>query len=443
MPKNVAWREGLFIRPQHFQQNSYAVTTEMMRRASTAQANRWGLFDLKIDDQLLAQGKISLISASGILPDGTLFDTEDIIEKLTIEIVQEDSGKAIYLGLPLLYPNEDNIYFEEHTPLATRYRAKIENEIPNTNAGEESHADIAFSYLNFKLLKEGEKREGFSCIQITQVGNVTANNTISLDEHFSPTYLHLHKAPSLSSKLNELQGMLHYRAEKLAEKIEGGTLQTTELGDYLILQLINRAEGRLHYFVTQENLHPGDLYLELVSLIGELAVFMKKEKRLLQQFTYIHEKQGISFETVFHEIKSLLSNVLESSSVRVPLDKHNYGISIAMLKEKSLLENSSFVLAASSNIDSTKLEKLLLDNLKIGTVEEIRNLVNHHLPGFKLTPLSSVPREIPYRVNQSYYRIMLDPKDIQKLHKSSGMALHYPETPNLMIEFVLWSIKTK
>jgi len=443
MPKSVAWREGLFIRPQHFQQNNYTQQTEMMQRTLLSGANMWGLFDLEIDDQLLSMGKLSLVSASGILPDGTLFNSQDFIEKLTLDIDKEDGGKAVYLALPLNYANEKNTYYEEQEPLPTRYVAKTHHDVPNTNAGEESQADIIFAHPNFKLFKEGDELDGYSVIQIAKIGSVTVNNTVTLESGFNPTFLHLHKASNIVSKLNELQGMLRYRAEKMADKVSGGSLQATELGDYLILQLLNRTESRLHYFMTQEAIHPAELYLDLVSLIGELAVFMKKEKRLVEQFTYIHKQQGFCFDEIFLELKKLLSHVLESSSTRIPLDKHRYGVHIAMLRDKAILDDSSFVLAVSSNIDEAKLKKLLLDNLKIGTVEEIRNLVNHHLPGFKIVPLSAAPREIPYRVNQSYFRISMSTEERQKLLRASGLALHYPETENLTIEFILWAIKNQ
>ena len=443
MPKSVAWREGLFIRPQHFQQNNYALYSEMMQRTLISSPNVWGLSDFEIDDKLLNMGKISLLSASGILPDGTIFDTKDFVSTLTINIDKDDEGKAIYLALPLNYANEDNTYYEEQEALPTRYVAKTEHEVPNTNAGENSMADIIFAYLNFKLCKEGEMMDGYSVIQVAQISTVTVNNTVSLDRGFSPTYIHLHKAKNIVSKMDELQGMLRYRAEKLTEKISGGSLQATELGDYLMLQLLNRTESRLHYYTSQEKLHPADFYLELVSLIGEMAVFMKKEKRLVEQFTYVHAKQGLCFDEVFLELKTFLSQVLESNSTLIPLDKHKYGVHIAMLRDKALLANSSFVLAVAANIDEGKLKKLLLDNLKIGTVDEIRNLVNHHLPGFKIVPLSAAPREIPYRVNQSYFRINMNSEEREKFLRASGLALHYPETESLNIDFILWAIKNQ
>lgn len=441
MPKNIAWREGLFIRPQHFQQNNYAFATELMQRTIESGSNKWGLFDLKIDDQLLSMGKISIISASGILPDGTYFNSSDFPTQLTLDIDKQDNGKNIYLALPLLYRNEDNTYFEDDEFLPVRYVAKIDRDILNTNIGENSKADIAFSYHNFLLKKEGDKLDGYAVLQIASIGNVTVNNIVSLDENFKPTYTHLEKSDFLLSQLHELQGMVQYRVERLVEKLAGGSVEATELRDYLILQILNRTSSRLHYYATQEHIHPSELYLELVTCIGDLSIFMKKEKSISTHFTYIHKEQGKCFESVFMEVKKLLSLVLESKSVLIPIDKHNYGVRIALLKDKNVLKDSIFVLAISSNIDANKLKRLLLDNLKIGTVDEIRNLVNHHLPGFGIVPLTTAPREIPYKVNQSYYRITLKQEDKQKLSKTSGLALHYPETDNLGIEFLLWAIK--
>jgi len=441
MPKNIAWREGLFIRPQHFQQNNYAFTTELMQRTIASGSNMWGLFSLEIDDQLLSIGKLSVISASGFLPDGTYFHQTDFPTQLTLDIETKDNGKAIYLALPLYYANEDNTYFEEQDEFPVRYKAKVDRDVPNINIGEDSKADVTFLYPNFMLKKEGDKLDGYAVIQIATIGNVSVNNIVSLDDSFVPTYLHLEKSEFLMMQLHELEGMIRYRVERLVEKLAGGSVEATELRDYLILQILNRTASRLHFYETQEYTHPSELYLELVTCIGDLSIFMKKEKTISKEFTYTHKQQGKCFEDVFMEVKKLLSLVLESKSILIPIDKHNYGVRIALLKDKNVLQNSIFVLAISSNIEENKLKRLLLDNLKIGTVDEIRNLVNHHLPGFGITPLTTAPREIPYKVNQSYYKINISSEDKQKLLKTSGLALHYPESDNFSIEFLLWAIK--
>ncbi|WP_457593509.1 type VI secretion system baseplate subunit TssK [Hydrogenimonas sp.] len=443
MPKRVAWREGLFIRPQHFQQTCYSVTDEFMLRSRMDGPNRWGLFELSIDTPLLSAGKFSLSNISGVLPDGTIFGHGDFVKRPTLDILPEDAGKNIYLALPLNFPDEENTWFEEGEPLPTRYMAVTENDIPNMNAGENSRADITFAYPNFTLLKEDEKRDGYSTIQVARIGEIGVNGAVSLDETFQPTFLHLDAAGTIASRLGELEGILRFRAEKIAEKISTGSLQTAELGDYLLLQLINRTIARLHYYATQKGIHPGDLFLELTSLLGELAVFMQKEKRPSKKHTYIHAEQYRSFDHLFQDLKEYLNQAIESKSVRIPLEKHRYGVHTAMLKDKSILHHSHFILTAAANTDENKLKKLLMDNLKIGSIEEIRNLVNHHLPGFKITPLAAAPREIPYRVNQSYFSIRISKEEREKLMQSAGLAMHYPETKNLQLEFSLWAIKNR
>ena len=439
MPKQIAWREGLFIRPQHFQQSSYAQNSEMMLRTKLSGSNMWGLMSLNLDDQLLSMGKISCVSAEGILPDGTFFTDNDFISTLSIDINKEDEGKNIYLTLPLNNQFEDNTYFEEQEEVPTRYVAKTHSDVVNTNMDEDSKADITFAYPNLKLSKEA--REGYSYIQIAKIATVSANNTVTLDEAYNPTYIHLHKAAHILTKLDEFKGMIRYRAEKLIEKISSDRLKSTELRDYLILQLLNKYESKLHYFATQENIHPGELYFELSSFIAELAVFMSKEKRLGREFTYVHKEQHASFEGLFLEIKTLLGQALESASTLVPLDKHKFGVHIASLQDKSVLVNSIFVLAISGDLEGNKLKKLLVDNLKIGTVEDIRNLVNHHLPGFGYAPLATAPKEVPYRVNNLYFAITLKNSDKENLVKSTGLALHFPDTDKYNIEFMLWSIR--
>lgn len=439
MPKYIAWREGLFIRPQHFQQNNFNQLAEMMIRTSISAENRWGIISLDIDNQVLSIGKVSCVSATGIMPDGTLFTSNDFLSTLSIDIDKSDEGKYIYLSLALSHENEDNIYFEEQEEVPTRYLAKTHTGVPNTNAGEDSKADITFAYLNLKLSKE--LRNGYTNIPIARIATVSDNNIATLDESYEPIYLHLNKAKYILSKLDELQGVVQNRAKRLLEKISTDRLKSTELRDYLMLQLLNKYESQLHYYNTQDNVHPGDLHRILSSFIAELAVFATTNKRLDTQYTYVHKDQFDCFNIIFREIANMLGQALESASSIIPLHKHKFGVHIATLQDKSILSNSTFLLAITGDIEENRLKKLLIDNLKIGTVEEIRNLVNHHLPGFTYNPLTTAPKEIPYRVNNLYFGITLKNADKEELIKSSGIALHFPDTDKFNIEFVLWAIR--
>ncbi len=440
MQHRVVWKEGLFMRPQHFQQSDRYFSHELMTRTKELGANAWGLFDMNIDSHYLGAGKVVLNSAAGIMPDGTLFHLDAKSDALSLELKSDDSAKALYLALPISMHHSDEIHFPEQKNRVTRMVAENIDNVPNVNAGEMSETDLLGARYNFKLLLEEDLNEGYVKIKLGNIGDVSASGVVSLDETYMPTFLHLHASTDLLAKMNELVSTLSYRAEKLSEKLSDATVQATELGDYLMLQLLNRTQSRLHYYFTQDRIHPSELFLELSSLVGELAVFMKKEKRILEQFEYDHEFQGESFDKVITELNDMLSMVLEQNSISLPVEKQKYGIHTSKISEKSMINNSSFVFAVKADLEGDKLKKLLLANLKMGSIETIRDLVNYHLGGFKLISLTTAPRQIPYKVNYLYFKVELESEDKEKLARSGGFAFHLAgELPN--VEYTLWAIR--
>jgi type VI secretion system protein ImpJ len=440
MQPRVVWREGLFMRPQHFQQSDRYFTHELMTRTKELGANAWGFFDMDIDKHHLGSGKIVLNYAAGVMPDGTLFQITSKTDSLSMDVKVEDSSKALYLALPITMQNSDEIHFQEQNNRITRLIAHTITDVPNSNAGEDSSADVLGARYNFKLLLEEDVNEGYVKLKLGNIGDVSASGVVSMDGDYMPTYLHLHAADALTSKMNELMSTLSYRAEKLSEKLSDSNVQATELGDYLMLQLLNRTQSRLYYYMSQDRMHPSELFLELTSLIGELAVFMKKEKRLLEQFAYDHELQGQSFDMVIAELNSMLSMVLEQNSISLPVELRQHGVYISTVADKSIINTSSFVFAVKADMEGEQLKKLLLANLKMGSVETIRDLVNYQLAGFTLKPLASAPRQIPYKVNYLYFKLDLKDEDKVKLARSGGFAFRMPtELPG--VEYTLWAIR--
>ncbi len=441
MENKVIWKEGLFIRPQHFQQNDRYYNYELMTRTYQSRQNNWGFFEFKINEHLLSTSKIIVENASGILSDGTLFNISSKDSyTLSLDINTSDMNKYIYLSLPINIKNSDEVHFEEHKNLLTRYKSKTLSNVPNTNTSETSNCDLSVAQYNFKLLREDELNDSSINIKIAKVGNVSNSGIVSLDESFIPTFLHLNSSKYLLSKVNELISTLNYRSEKLAQKVSDSVLQSSELGDYLMLQVLNKYNSSFHFLLTQDKVHPDELFKELSLLAGELAIFMKKEKRLLQQFDYDHFDQTSSFENILNELKSMLTMVLEQNSISLPIEERKYGIYIAPIKDRELIKNSSFIFSVNADLSAEKIKEILVTGLKIGTIETIKNLVNYHLVGFKIKPLSNPPKEIPYRINHLYFKLELNDKNEAELLKSAGFAFHLSSTlPN--VSYALWAIK--
>ena len=56
----VVWSEGLFLRPQHFQQQERYLEAYIEGRAATLHPYSWGLTELEIERDLLGIGKLGL-----------------------------------------------------------------------------------------------------------------------------------------------------------------------------------------------------------------------------------------------------------------------------------------------------------------------------------------------------------------------------------------------
>src|ERR1035438_9114788 len=70
----VAWTEGLFLRPQHFQQLERFVEKLIADSSEFSVPYGYGFAKLEIDQELSKLGKVAVASAQGIFPDGTPFD---------------------------------------------------------------------------------------------------------------------------------------------------------------------------------------------------------------------------------------------------------------------------------------------------------------------------------------------------------------------------------
>ncbi len=70
----VVWTKGMFLSPQHFQvQDQHFEDLIQFRFGSSNYAN-YGVTDLQLDAEAVANGIVKITSARGLLPDGELFD---------------------------------------------------------------------------------------------------------------------------------------------------------------------------------------------------------------------------------------------------------------------------------------------------------------------------------------------------------------------------------
>lgn len=438
----VVWGEGLFLQPHHLQQQERYL--ERVVRGSTAGLVPfgYGLTHLAIDTDLLTLGKFAVRSAAGILPDGTPFNIpDDTDHPPTIDVPETVKNGTIYLVLPSRLQDAVDTVPADRTETAARY-SMAEREVIDTTSDSRSVATVPIGKLRIRYAMEHESRAGHVSVGLATVIEVRPDKSIVLDEAYIPPVMFCGVSPLLAGFLTQLQGLLHHRAEALAGRVsESATRGAAEISDYLILQVCNRYEPLItHMAAAAAQIHPEALYRVLLSLAGELATFTETRKRPPVFPPYRHDDLNATFRPVIAALRQALSTVISANAVPIPLQERKYGIRVGPIPDRSLVTDATWVLVVKAQVPPETLRRGFPNQVKIGPVEQIAELITAALPGIAVAPLPVVPRQLPYYAGRSYFELDRSGPYWQALTRSGGIAIHVSgDLPGLEIE--CWAIR--
>ncbi|NWA85348.1 type VI secretion system baseplate subunit TssK [Pseudomonas sp. D2002] len=420
----VIWQEGMLLRPQHFQHNDryYQQQLNQIRLLDT---DAWGFLTLEVDVQYLNFGKVVVNQASGVLPDGSLFELGGTMEPLVLQVPANSGKQAIYLALPLATGNQVEVREQQQVDVLSRYLA-CDVEVGDSNAGIDSRLRINCARPDLRLLLGDQPSDhGLIKLKVAQVVGASDEGGVTLDTDFTPTFIFLQGSAYLSSCLKEVISLLASRGDAIAARMRGdGVAAGSEIGDFLMLQLINRTELELRHYLSQAQVRPHVLFRALLSMVGELSTFASASKRAQLDVRYRHGDQSESFRELMAGVRDVLSMVLEQHALELPLQQRQYGVLVCPVSDLKLLGTATFILAATAQCDSEELRHRLPAHLKVGPVERIRELVNLHLAGIKVKPLPVAPRQLPFHAAKTYFMLDLNARDITQLEQSGGFAFH-------------------
>lgn len=436
----VVWSEGMFLRPQHFQQQLRYIERLIEGRISPLRPHCWGLHHLRINQDLLGAGKIAIASAAGILPDGTPFSIpEHDPPPPALDIPDNTHDLIIYLGLPIR--REGVVEIADVGSLTPARQQPREIEIRDVNSSNLNPAAIQVSGLNLRLFSADNDRGDHVCIGITRVIEIRTNRSIYLDDAYIPTVTDCHATPSLKGFIDEVGRLLRHRSEALAARVaEAGKGGHAEISDFMLLQVVNRYLPLLSHYGQTAPLHPIEFYQQLIEMAGEFATFTHADKRPESFPPYRHDELQPTFEPVIRDLRQSLSMVLDRNAIQIPLQDRKYGVRVASVFDRRLLVEATFCLVVRADMSVEEVRRIFPTQVKIGPVEKIKDLVNLALPGILLRPLPVAPRQLPFRAGSVYFELDRSSEFWKQMPNSGGFAIHVSgEFPAIEMEF--WAIK--
>jgi len=441
----VIWREGLFIKPQHFQQQQRHNDYQLHQRFTTINSYGYGFHSLAINQELLKLGRIGVSAASGSMPDGSIFEMpyqDNCPKPLDVLNCNDTASRDIYLALPMLNDTINEVVGQQgQTQSTIRYREHLDDVRDlHTDGGDVSQ--LVLAQLTPRLMQGSEDLSAYSALPLCRIKEKRPDGALILDEEFIPTCTTLNVSVSLKSFMDEVEGTLVERARLLAKRIGSpGQQGIADVAEFMMLQVFNRMQPLFTHLGHQTVLHPQHFYCQLVQTCGELRTFTD-EARIAGVFpVYNHDNLTDTFQPLFQALRQVLSTVLTPRAVSIQLHMQAHGIRVATINDRDLLRSADFVLAVRAQIPQEQLRRQFVQQTKITTLEKIRELVSVQLPGVPLVALSAAPRQLPYHSGYTYFMLDRQSAAWKEIQQSNAIAFHVSgEFPELDMQF--WAIRS-
>jgi type VI secretion system protein ImpJ len=437
----VIWSEGLFLQPQHFQQQDRYFEQYIETRVRSLVSYAWGFTEIEIERDFLKIGKIGFRRLAGVFPDGTPFRMpDDDPLPAPMDVAAEARDQRLFLALPLRRAGELE---SARGPVGDELIRQEIREFQAANAavavGEPATLEVAA--LRTRLLLEREATEAYACIPLAHIVECRADQQVVLDEQYIPTILQLRAATRLATVTTELLGLFHQRGEALGGRVAATSRgAASELADFLMLQTINRYQPLLTHFADTGVIHPEAFFQFCVAAAGELATFTTTAKRTPKFPGYRHDRLKETFEPVIISLRESMSKVMTQVAIPIPLEPRKFGISVAIVPDRTLFSSAVFILAARADGPAEYVRQRFPTQVKIAPAEKIGDLVRQGLPGVPVVPVPVTPRQIPYHAGYAYFELDQTHELWDQLKNSGGVAIYVPgDFPGLAMEF--WAIR--
>ncbi|HDM8131953.1 TPA: type VI secretion system baseplate subunit TssK [Vibrio harveyi] len=434
---HTAWCEGMFLRPQHFQQSERAFEHEFKGLNRFQQPYNWGVYQVRINPNSLKEGVVEIEKLEAILPDMTLIELQNVNEVLPPLLVEKGTQNTLVKVVVASSSLKEKTIADVSEGVVSRYVLNDLDVIDVQTGQDEERIQVAS--LNVALKVSNDNLSGFVELPILKIKEVTAEGAILLDEEYTPPHLNVLKDQAMLACLKNVTGMTKIRADVVSQRLVQGKAASASAVDFIMLQMLNRYETILRHLGQLEQVHPLEFVTLLRGYVGELSTFSSKNKRAPLLIDYEHSNLTSTISELNQVLSQYLSVVLDQTANKLPLEVRQLGIRVTPLPDKRLLESSQFVLAVKADTSTDEIRRLVPAQLKLGPAEQIRDLINNQINGINVAPLNVVPRQIPYQTGYVYFEVIKKGPFWVRLHESGGIALQLSgQFPNSDIE--LWSI---
>ncbi|MNF42177.1 hypothetical protein D3C84_232210 [compost metagenome] len=430
------WAAGALLSPQQFQQQARWEAWVNDCLAHLALVHPWGVQAVAFDLQALQLGKLKAALLRLRMPDGTVIDT-DHVDRLpaALELAQlladDVQSATLLLALPLEQANGNNCLLEGgRADRPMRYRQDW-RQVQDLYGDEAQSISVLEHTLSLRLDSDANA-DYITCPVARLIRDVQGG--WSFDPAYVPPLLSFaahsgllkqldNLLTQLSAKRQRLMGMRRESNQRMAD------FAVADVSLFWLLNALNTYQPVLADLKAHPARHPEQVYQGLVKLAGSLLTF-SLEHDIDKIPPYRHENLESVFAPLMGTISTLLEASLPSRVIALALEETGTSRWQVNLGDARLCEpdGADFYLSVRCRLPAAQLQKQFPRLCKVGTPDEVDQLINAALDGVPLQSLSHVPAAIPLRLENQYFALDLNHPKGKSMLAEGVCAFYVPST---------------
>lgn len=334
----VAWLEGMYLRPHHFQASDRHWNNQLTRAIAWNLPFAYGFETLSINEAAIAAGEFELLKCSVLLRDGTLIEAGHELGRISLkQALAVQPQVRISVILPRLRPAGVPNLSQAQGDVSCRY-VEVRDEPVDENEGANPE-EVILRRPALRLCLDSEVDPGIhESLPVARV--LRATPSPRLDPDYCPPVLHCGTIPQFHA--DYVQGvvdLLAARADFLANQIRqfGINLSSRQVGDLeriVALQCVNEGLGSLGALGQASRVHPHFAYVELCRLLGQLSIITPERTiRGLRVPEYDHDDLVPVFRELREQIRRMLDLLRPYEFIQVMFLGDGTGMAVQLERE--------------------------------------------------------------------------------------------------------------
>ena len=431
MANKLLWGEGLFLRPQHFQQQDQYHEQRLHESVKALHPYAWGVNQLQIDRDALANNSLRLLELSLVFQDGEIYNAaggDELPEALDLgNLPSSLQSLTFHAALPAFKPFGGNFAASGQPNNAARYaQANLSTPDLYTQAAQ---AELTYLKKTLRLVADSEPRDSYVSFPLLRLRRLSTGG-FEQDPAFVPPSLSIRSAPllflqlrrlidALQAKVNALYG--HHR-EPSKSVIE---FRSGDMSSFWLLHTASAAYASLSHYYHHPALHPERLYEQLLALAGGLMTFSRSHA-LADLPPYRHADPGPPFAQLHAMIRELLDTVISSKYFAIALTETKPSYHHGKLDSEKIDAKTAFYLGVSADMAGVELVDVVPLRFKVGAPDDVEKFVLSALPGVRLQHAPQVPAAVPVRPDMFYFTIEAKGQMYERMLQAQSLLVYVP-----------------